>query len=113
MTAARAEWPGILMCVPCEEYVDADYEAEETACEHSWDEARDISHLTDEEWAKLRHDIYIKELEREEPRNRELVLHELTSLVYDLTVADVLPDDYAEREGLEKLLVSGGTDSDG
>jgi len=102
----QKDWPGILMCVPCEQYVDADRDAEETACEHSWDEATDVSHLDGEEWAKLRHDIYIKELESEEPRNREMVTSEFTSLMFDLVMADALPDDYDTREGLDKLLVS-------
>lgn len=103
--ATEREWPGILICVPCETFVDADLDAEETACEHSWDEARDISHLTGEEWAKFRHDVLVKEFERDEPRARQTLAHRMASLMYDLTMADALPDDYDDREGLEKLLV--------
>lgn len=103
---AQREWPGILICTQCRRYVDADMDAEEAACEHSWDEARDISGLDDETWAKIRHDVYVRELDREDPRNRQMVLSELTSLMYDLVMADVLPEDYADREGLEKLLVT-------
>ncbi|WP_135306329.1 hypothetical protein [Haloarcula amylovorans] len=99
------EWPGLLICVPCEQYVPADGDREKTACEHSWDEASDISHLDGEEWAKFRHDVYVKELERDEPRNRQMVFHNLASLMWDFTTAEVLPDDYDDREGLEKLLV--------
>lgn len=104
-TDDEREWPGLLICVPCEQYVPADGSTEETACEHTWDEATDISDMDAETWAKFRHDVYVKELERDEPRNRTMVVHNLTSVMYDLTVADVLPDDYDEREGLEKLLV--------
>jgi len=106
MTEAESDWPGILICVPCEQYVDADMDAEEIACEHTWDEATDISDLDGEYWAKLRHDVYIKELESDNPRNKNRIVHELTSLMWDLTAADVLPDDYDDREGIEKLLVT-------
>jgi len=99
------EWPGLLICVPCEQYVPADRDAEATACEHTWDEARDISEFDDEYWAKFRHDVYVKELNRDEPRNRDMVLSEMTSLMFDLTMADALPEDYDDREGLAKLLV--------
>lgn len=98
-----SEWPGILICVPCKQYVEADKDAEITACEHSWDAARDISHLSDVEWALFRHDVYIRELEREEPRN-EFVRSELASLMWDLTSAEVLPDDYDDRTGLDNLV---------
>jgi hypothetical protein len=47
----------------------------------------------------------VKELEREEPRSRQRVLTELSSLLWDLTSADVLPEDYDDRDGLDKLLV--------
>lgn len=107
------EWPGLLICVPCEKYVRADEDAEETACEHSWDEARDVSHLSDEEWAKFRHDVHLKALHEDagsgptpEGLTRDLVSHGLASVLYDLAMADVLPDDYDEREGLERLLVT-------
>jgi len=105
MSDGETGWPGILICVPCEQYVNADRDAEETACEHSWDGAGDISDFDGEEWAKFRHDVYVKELEREEPRSRQRVLTELSSLLWDLTSADVLPDDYDDRDGLDKLLV--------
>jgi hypothetical protein len=101
----REDWPGLLICVPCEQYVEADIDEEETACEHSWDEACDVSEFTEKEWAKFRHDVYVKELERDEPRSRQMVLNNLTSLMWDLTSAGVLPDDYDERDGLDKLLV--------
>jgi len=105
MSENETEWPVILICVPCEQYVNADVDAEETACEHSWDEARDISDFDGEEWTKFRHDVLVKELEREEPRSRQRVLAALSSLMWDLTSADVLPEDYDDRDGLDKLLV--------
>lgn len=98
------EYPGLLICVPCEQYVPADKDAEVTACDHSWDDACDVSDFDGEERAKFRHDVFVKELEREEPRSH-WVKHEYISLMFDLTMADVLPDDYADREGLECLLV--------
>lgn len=96
------QWPGLLISVPCEQYVRADKDAEKTACSHSWDEARDISAFDGEEWAQFRHDVYVKELEREEPRSH-WVRHEYISLMFDLTMADALPDDYADREGWRGL----------
>ena len=102
----ESKFPGILMCVPCEQYVDADRDSEVTSCQHTWDEATDINHLDGEEWAKLRHDIYLKELESDEPRNRDMVFSEFQSLMFDLVMAEALPYDYDEREGLDKLLVS-------
>lgn len=101
------DWPGILICTRCRQYVGADRDAGETACEHSWDDARDISDLDDETWAKIRHDSYIRELERDEPRgSRDMLVSNLTSLIVDLVWADVLPDDYDDREGLDRLLVT-------
>jgi len=107
-TDDSTDWPGILICAVCKQYVDADRDDELTACEHTWDEARDISDCEGEEWAKIRHDAYVRELERDEPRNRQVVLAELSSLMWDLISADVLPADYDEREGLEKLLTVDG-----
>ncbi|QIO25475.1 hypothetical protein [Haloarcula sp. JP-L23] len=102
---ADAEWPGMLICVPCEQYVPADSSHEETACDHSWGEATDISHLDGEEWAKFRHDVYVKYLNRDDPENRDRVFSDAASLIVNLTMAEALPDDYDEREGLERLLV--------
>jgi hypothetical protein len=105
MSEADGDWPGILICVPCEQYVPADSDREETACGHSWDDATDISHLDGEEWAKFRHDVYVKYLNRDDPENRDMVFSEAASLLWDLTMAEALPEDYDEREGLERLLV--------
>ncbi|WP_135822978.1 hypothetical protein [Halostella litorea] len=106
MSSSDTDWPGLLICVPCREYVKADCDAERTACEHTWDEARDISHLDGEQWAKIRHDVYVRHLEQDDPERREMVVSELASLMYDLVSADALPEDYDDREGLEKLLVT-------
>lgn len=104
---ADDDWPGILICTQCRQYVDADMNAEQTACEHSWNDARDISDLDDETWAKIRHDSYVRELEKDNPRgSRDMLTSELTSLMFDLVMADVLPDDYDDRDGLDKLLVT-------
>lgn len=107
MSERETSWPGLLICVPCKQYVEADIDREKTACEHGWAEARDISHFDGEEWALFRHDVYIRELEREQPRN-EAVVSELTSLMYDLTAADVLPEDYDDRSGLANIVFMDG-----
>jgi len=107
MSDAETRWPGLLICVPCQQYVEADIDRETTACEHDWDDARDISQFDGEEWALFRHDVYIRELERDEPRN-EAVVSELTSLMYDLTMAEALPADYDDRSGLDNLVFMDG-----
>lgn len=98
------DWPGILICVPCEQLVDADLSDERTACEHTWDEAREIGDLSDEEWAMFRHDVYLQELVSDDPRCENMLVHELSSVTYDLTAAEALPDDYDERDGVEKMV---------
>lgn len=94
-----------ILCAQCHRYQPLDRDGQPT-CDHSLAEAQDISDLSGEEWAMVRHDAYIAELERDEPRGaRSFLVSELTSLMWDLTAAELLPDDYDERDGLDKLLM--------
>lgn len=77
-----------VLCVPCRQYRQLNREGH-PGCEHNISQAKDISELDALDWAYIRLYAYQTELEREEPRGREMVLRaNIISLAADLAFAD-------------------------